>query len=233
MVTVDFSELNLTPGCAVLDAGCGTGRHLRALAKLPGLTIVGIDRNEKDTEKALQSLLQMPDALSRDYRVLTADISALPFDDGTFECVICSEVLEHIADHEKALGEVVRVLKPRGRLVVSVPRYFSERICWLISSDYYNEKGGHVRIYTKKEMRAMLDRQGVTCWKINYKHALHAPYWWLKCLVGLKNETHVLVKLYKRFLEWDIMRKPRAVRIVEDLLNPLIGKSVVYYLKKG
>jgi hypothetical protein len=79
----------------------------------------------------------------------------------------------------------------------------------------------------------MLTRQGFKCWKINYKHALHSPYWWLKCLVGLKKEDHPLVKYYRKFLEWDIMKKPRSVRMLEDFLNPIMGKSIVYYLKKG
>ncbi|MFO7568368.1 MAG: methyltransferase domain-containing protein [Smithellaceae bacterium] len=233
MITVDFHELNIKPGYTILDAGCGSGRHLRGLAKLPGLKIVGVDRNPKDVAAAMASLKNMPDAQSEDFQVMSADINSLPFEDGYFDCVICSEVLEHIYEHEEALAELVRVLKPQGQLVVSVPRYFSERICWLISPAYYNEEGGHIRIYKKNQMRKMLDRQGITCWKINYKHALHAPYWWLKCMVGLKNETHALVRLYKRFLEWDIMSKPRGVRMAEALLNPFIGKSIVFYLKKG
>ncbi len=234
MVTVDYEKLNLTPGSVVLDAGCGSGRHLRGLAKLPGLKIVGIDRNPKDVEDAKASLANMPDALSKDWSVMTADITALPFDDAYFDCVICSEVLEHIPEHEKALAELVRVLKPKGALVVSVPRYFSERICWMISPAYSNDEGGHIRIYKKKQMQRMFEQHsGMSCWEISYKHALHAPYWWLKCLVGLKNETHLLVRLYKKFLEWDIMKKPRSVRLAEELLNPFIGKSIVFYLKKG
>ena len=147
--------------------------------------------------------------------------------------MICSEVLEHIPDHENAMKELDRILKPQGTLVVSVPRYFAERICWFISREYHNEEGGHIRIYKKKQLRKMLTRQGFKCWKINYKHALHSPYWWLKCLVGLKNEEHLLVKYYRKFLEWDIMKKPRSVRMVEEFLNPIMGKSIVYYLKKG
>ena len=233
MVTVDFHELKLKPGSIVLDAGCGNGRHLRALAKIPGLKIIGIDRNQNDINDALVSLKNIPDALSDDLVVTLADINNLPFEAEYFDCVICSEVLEHIPEHEKALKELVRVLKPQGQLVVSVPRYFSERICWLISPAYYNEEGGHIRIYKEKNLRKMLTKHGITCWKINYKHALHAPYWWLKCLVGLKNEKNWLIRGYKRFLEWDIMSKPRAVRILEDILNPFIGKSIVFYLKKG
>lgn len=233
MVTVDIHELNLKPQNVVLDAGCGTGRHLRQLLNIPDLKIIGIDKSIEALHEALTSLETIPDAVSVDYLISIADISRLPFADTSFDCIICSEVLEHIPEHELALREMVRVLKPQGTLVVSVPRYFSERICWFISKEYYSEKGGHIRIYKKNNLQKMLTRQGFKCWKINYKHALHTPYWWLKCLVGLKNEEHRLVKYYKKFLEWDIMKKPRLVRILEEFLNPIMGKSIVYYLKKG
>ena len=233
MVTVDFHELKLKPYSLVLDAGCGTGRHLRALAKLPDLTIVGIDRNNAALNDALTSLKNTPDALSDNYLVTRADINKLPFDSASFDSVICSEVLEHIPEHEEALKELMRVLKPQGSLVISVPRYFPERICWFISRAYCNDEGGHIRIYKKKKLQKMLTKQGIKCWKINYKHALHVPYWWIKCLVGHKNEKNWLVKYYKKFLEWDIMHKPLLVRRLEEFLNPLMGKSIVFYFKKG
>jgi 2-polyprenyl-3-methyl-5-hydroxy-6-metoxy-1,4-benzoquinol methylase len=233
MVTVDFHKLKLKPHSLVLDAGCGSGRHLRALAKLSNLNIIGIDKNSSDLNDALTGLENMPDALSDNYLVSRADIKKLPFASASFDCVICSEVLEHIPDHENALKELVRILKPQGDLVVSVPRYFSEKICWLISPAYSSEEGGHIRIYKKKKLQKMLANQGIKCWKINYKHALHAPYWWLKCMFGLKNEKNVFIKYYKKFLEWDIMCKPQFVRFIEELLNPIIGKSIVFYLKKG
>jgi 2-polyprenyl-3-methyl-5-hydroxy-6-metoxy-1,4-benzoquinol methylase len=233
MVTVDINKLNLKPNDTVLDAGCGLGRHLRHLARIPKLNIYGIDKNTWALRETGKSMEAMPDALSKEYLVSIADINKLPFADASFDCIICSEVLEHIPDHKKAIQEFDRILKPQGTLVVSVPRYFTERICWFISHDYYSEEGGHVRIYKKKQLYRMLTGQGFKCWKINYKHALHSPYWWLKCLVGVKNEDHPLVKSYRKFLEWDIMKKPRPVRLLEELLNPLMGKSIVYYLKKG
>jgi hypothetical protein len=51
--------------------------------------------------------------------------------------------------------------------------------------------------------------------------------------VGIKNEENILVKLYHKFLVWDMFCKPRGVRFLEEALNPLIGKSIVFYLKKG
>ena len=233
MVTVDFHRLKLKSQGVVLDAGCGLGRHLRFLAKKPNLKIFGIDKNTGALRGALTSLEKMPDALSKDYLVSEADINMLPFADSSFDCVICSEVLEHIPDHEAAIKELIRILKPQGTFVVSVPRYYSEKLCWLISSDYYHSEGGHIRIYKKKELPEMLMKEGFKCWKINYKHALHMPFWWLKCLVGLKNEENTLVKYYKKFLEWDIMRDHRLIRILEEFLNPIVGKSIVYYFKRG
>ncbi len=233
MVTVEFPELGLKPQGFVLDAGCGLGRHLRFLAKQPNLRIVGIDKNTGALREALTSLENMPDALSKDFLVSEADINRLPFADKSFDCVICSEVLEHIPDHEAAIKELIRILKPEGTFVVSVPRYYSERICWLISHDYCHSEGGHIRIYRKKDLQIMLLKEGFKCRKINYKHALHMPYWWLKCIIGLKNEENFIVKYYKKFLEWDMMKNFWLIRLLEEFLNPIIGKSIVYYFKRG
>jgi hypothetical protein len=63
-------------------------------------------------------------------------------------------------------------------------------------------------------------------------HALHSPYWWLRCAVGLTNDEHVMVRTYRRFLEWDIVNRPRGVRLAERTLDPVLGKSVVIYARK-
>jgi SAM-dependent methyltransferase len=165
--------------------------------------------------------------------VAQADVAGLPFTDGFFDVVICSEVLEHIEDNRAAVAELLRVLKQGGDLVVTVPRFWPERICWAISRAYHSEPGGHVRIYQKQELMSVLEAAGAHCLKIRYRHGLHAPYWWLRCLVGHKNETSPLVKAYRKFLEWDILCHPPLTAWMERMLNPLIGKSIVFYLKKG
>ena len=64
------------------------------------------------------------------------------------------------------------------------------------------------------------------------QHALHAPYWWLKCLVGPTNDTHPAVRAYHRLLVWDIAEAPALTRTTERLLNPVLGKSVVVYSRR-
>jgi hypothetical protein len=66
----------------------------------------------------------------------------------------------------------------------------------------------------------------------HHAHGLHAPYWWLKCLVGTKNDKNPAVAAYHRLLVWDIEKAPRVTRGAERVLNPLVGKSLVVYLVK-
>jgi len=236
VLTVDFSRLDLPKGSWVLDAGCGTGRHLSEAFRRRDVNVVGIDKSRKDADSANRMLNTMIGAAQDGggiKLVCVSDITRLPFDDETFDAVICSEVLEHIPDHRQAISEIIRVLKPGKPLVVSVPRYLPERICWAISDDYHHEEGGHIRIFRKKELINLLENAGTRCNGTAWKHSLHSPYWWLKCLVGHKNDGHPLVRLYHRFLVWDIMKKPFLTRVLDRVLNPVIAKSIVVYLQKG
>lgn len=233
MLTVDFTSLVLKPGMKVLDAGCGTGRHLCEAFRRQGVHVVGIDLNWDDLRKA-QALAALTSAEDSGGRLVAkADVTRLPFKDESFDVVVCSEVLEHIPENRKAVAELLRVLKPGKDMVVSVPRYFPERVCWALSEAYHNEPGGHIRIYRKSELKNLLEKAGAKCWDIRYKHSLHSPYWWIRCLVGHKNETSLPVRLYKKFLEWDIMHHPFWTGYLDRALNPLIAKSIVFYLKKG
>lgn len=236
MLTVDYTKLDLKPGMWVLDAGCGGGRHLSEAFRYRGVHVAGIDMNREDATKARNTLRIMRKEFEDGGGcscVAISDVTRLPFPDEFFDCVICSEVLEHIPEHEQAMREIVRVLKKGKSLVVSVPRYLPERICWALSEDYHTEKGGHVRIYRRQDLIRMLERQGTTLVDTGFAHALHSPYWWLKCFVGHKNNEDPAVKLYHRFLVWDIVKKPFLTRALDRALNPLISKSIVLYMRKG
>jgi SAM-dependent methyltransferase len=141
-------------------------------------------------------------------------------------------VLEHIPADQQALAEITRVLRPGGRLAVTVPAWLPERICWRLSADYHNTPGGHVRIYTRAEMEAKLTAAGLRVGGHHHAHGLHSPYWWLKCAVGVHQDDHPLARAYHRLLVWDIMKRPAVTRLAEQGLNPLIGKSLVIYAEK-
>jgi hypothetical protein len=160
---------------------------------------------------------------------VAGDATAMPFPDGYFDAVIAAEVLEHIPADQAALSELARMLRPGGRAAITVPRWLPERICWRLSDDYHNVPGGHVRIFTLGELRAKLAQAGLTAGGHHYAHGLHAPYWWLKCAVGVRDDQHPLAVAYHRVLVWEIMKQPPVLRLAGHLLNPLIGKSLVLY----
>lgn len=233
MLTVDFSLIPLRPGMRLLDAGCGGGRHICEAYRTGGVHVAGIDLGWEDLCKTRGDLSLLSPGSPGRWLVSRADVARLPFADGLFDVVVCSEVLEHIPECHSAVSELVRVLKPGGDLIVTVPRFWPERICWAISAAYHREPGGHIRIFRKGELLRMVTAAGTRCLRIRYRHALHAPYWWLKCLVGHKNDTFPLVRAYRKFLEWEILRHPPLMAAIDRILNPLIGKSIVFYLKKG
>jgi SAM-dependent methyltransferase len=236
VITIDFTRIaDLGAGCRVLDVGCGSGRHVAAAYRLQGAMVFGVDPCRADLDAA-RDRLRLHDRLGAHgggrWSLGAADARALPCADDAFDLVICSEVLEHVREDRQAVAEITRVLRPGGVLAVSVPRRWPERICWALSETYAAVEGGHVRIYRRRELIALLERAGARAFAVHHAHGLHTPFWWLKCLLGPGRENHRLVSLYHRFLTWDMLRKPRGTRLIEKLLNPVLGKSLVVYLRK-
>jgi SAM-dependent methyltransferase len=157
---------------------------------------------------------------------------ALPFPDASFDRVIASEVLEHVPLDETAMAELARVLRAGGVLAVTVPRFVPELVNWALSDDYHRVEGGHVRIYRRSQLWLRLAGAGLLLRRTHHAHALHTPYWWLRCAVGVRREGHPLVEAYHRLLVWDIERAPKLTRTAEWLLNPILGKSLVAYLER-
>jgi SAM-dependent methyltransferase len=237
MLTVRYERLGLQAGELLLDLGCGFGRHAFEAARR-GARVVAFDYADNELKEVRNTFAAMADAgqitPSALVGTVQGDGTRLPFDDATFDRVIASEVLEHIQDDIAAIGELARVLKPGGTMAVTVPAWLPERVCWALSADYHAPvvPGGHVRIYTKPELQAKLQGAGLVPTGSHKAHALHSPYWWLRCAVGPTNDTNRAVDAYRRVLEWDIVRAPRVTRTADRALNPLLGKSIVVYSTK-
>jgi SAM-dependent methyltransferase len=237
MLTIRFDKLGLRAGDRILDVGSGFGRHVYECARR-GAHVVALDYAAGEVVETRNTLAAMVEAgeITADklIGVLRGDARHLPFPDGTFDVVITSEVLEHIQDDVAAVSEMVRVLKPGGRFAATVPSWFPEVVNWRLSDEYHAPKsaGGHVRIYSRTELRAKLRAAGLEVDGYHRAHALHSPYWWLKCAVGPHDDEHPAVVRYRRFLEWDIIETPRSTRFAERVLSPVLGKSSVHYATK-
>ena len=237
MLTADYDRLGLKAGDRLLDLGCGFGRHAFEALRLGG-RVVACDMAFPELEQVIGTAEAMraageiaPDLLCTS---VNGDGTCLPFADNSFDRIIASEVMEHVPDDLAALDELTRVLRPGGTIAITIPAWFPEKVCWKITDQYHAPAvpGGHVRIYTEEELRQKMRGAGLVPGGSHLAHALHAPYWWLRCAVGPTNDTNPLVKAYTKLLEWDIMSAPKLTRVTEKLLNPILGKSLVVYATK-
>jgi len=234
--TIDFTTLRLEDGERILDLGCGEGRHCITAYLLKNVDAVGVDLSHRDVSTTAARFADFfdPDAPSKSLQLSVTHGQALPFANASFDKVICSEVLEHIPDYPAVLQEITRVLKPGGVLGISVPRFFPEWVCWQLSDEYHEVEGGHVRIFNASHLREDIESLGFVFYQKHWAHALHVPYWWLKCAFWKHegDQDAAIVRAYHRFLVWDLMKKPLVTRVLERLLNPVMGKSVVMYFVK-
>ena len=237
MLTVRYDRLGVQPGDRLLDMGAGGGRHaFEALRR--GADVVAFDRSLPDLIEAgglLLAIIQeggLPAGNAAG--CVQGDALTLPFAEGSFERIIASEVMEHIGDDRGALRELVRVLKPGGTIAITVPTFGPELMCWALSSQYHApaQPGGHVRIYRRSELAQRMAEAGLTLTGHHHAHALHSPYWWLKCAVGVARNDHPLVKRYHDFLVWDLTKRPAVTTIADKMLNPILGKSLIMYARK-
>ena len=148
--------------------------------------------------------------------------------------VIAAEVLEHIDEDGAAIAELFRVLRPGGAASRSPCRAGGR-----------SGSAGRSRASTTRSPVATCASTGAASWPSacgdaglvvapphHHAHALHSPYWWLRCALGMSREQALVARLYHRFLVYDLMRRPRWTRRLERALNPVLGKSVVLYARR-
>lgn len=235
MLTVDFGLFPIREGERVLDVGCGSGRHSWHVCKLDHCSLCAMDYDLESLQKNRYMLTQ----IEREYQVraewgvLQGNAMRLPFKDGCFDRIICSEVLEHVVDDEQGVRELVRVLKDDGTLAVSVPAYLPEAIFWKLSEAYHSNPGGHIRIYRERDLIKLLTRNHLSVYAVRHKHAFHSIYWLLRCLFGVRNEKAPIPCIYHKFLTLQMDGRAPFLQRLESLFDHLFPKSVVVYLRKA
>lgn len=101
-----------TEAQSLLEVGSGDGYMLKALSDLP-VALTGIEISEKRIERSRQLVPQA--------EIVAGDAREMPFESRSFDLVVCSEVLEHVPEPERAIAEMKRVVRPGGLVIVTVP----------------------------------------------------------------------------------------------------------------
>lgn len=181
-LSIDPRLLPARPGARVLDVGCGDGRHI-AEAASRGAYAVGLDydRSELVGARARTSVQRVD--------LVVGDATRLPFRDGAFDAVVCTETLEHLPDDAGAMREIARLLVPGGRLLGAVPSHFTELVYWRLSRGYWHTPGGHVRIYSPLGLKRRLRAAGLPLSSVRYVHFIDSLVWLRFCLTDFLRPT--------------------------------------------
>lgn len=140
----------------ILNIGSGTGGNNLMLEKYG--SVRGIDKSEEAAAHAKK----------RGYETTIADATSIPFLENSFDIAVALDVLEHIQDESEALKEWLRVLRPGGKLIISVPAYQ-----WLWS--FHDEALHHFRRYTASGLNRTLNLAGFKVLKRTYAIVFSLP----------------------------------------------------------
>lgn len=141
-------------GMRILDVGCGEGNLGRDLLLRGAREVVGIEINESAARRASAVL----------DHVHIASVNDVDLRDQQFDAVVFADVLEHLADPETTLKQVLRSLMPGGKVLISVPNNRFYVALWRLAIDRweYADRGiydrTHLRLFTRSSLLALLQR---------------------------------------------------------------------------
>lgn len=147
-----FLRAEARPGDRALDLGCGEGVLTALLSDAAG-EVVGADVAQAALDRAGAAHPGL------DFRLVPID-GPLPFEDGWFDLVWSSEVIEHVADTARWLSEVRRVLAPGGRLALTTPSHGRLRVALAGMERFSEPLGDHLHLYTARSLHALLEEFG-------------------------------------------------------------------------
>lgn len=191
----------------ILDAGCGNAWVARHFCPR-GVKACSMDISTVNPQRALEKY-----PYDNHYGIV-ADAYRLPFREGVFDCIIASEIIEHVPDPGAFIGSLLPVLKPGGRLIITTP--YDEKIQYYlcIHCNRPTPQHAHIHSFTMKKLLALTPPERVAGRRI-YTFGN-------KALIRLK--AHVFLK-YLPFRAW---------RLLDRLANRIIRKPsrIMYVLER-
>lgn len=151
----------------ILDTGCGSGWAADVLVP-KGHRVISMDISTRNPILALKRLPHPGHA------ALTADVFCLPFRENAFDCIIASEILEHVSDPEIFITSLVRVLKPGGILIITTP--YNEKIEYslCVHCNKMTPRHAHLHSFDEKNIIQYLPGKGISYRVLSYSSKLLA-----------------------------------------------------------
>ncbi len=216
-------------GLHLLDIGSAEGHNSIAL-KAKGATITAIEIDPNLVEDFNNN------AAAKGITIIEGDATNMPFKANSFDGAILLEVIEHIKPTEQLLQEVNRVLKPGGVLCIGVPTGYTERVYWRLHPGYASN-ATHVKIFSKRQLKELIEAAGYRVLKIETKNFVPAISWFFHALLRSKSDhtgkilnhsgvDRVLNSFFKTWAKTPVLNRGLG------LMSQHFGKSWYFYCEK-
>lgn len=193
-------------GKTILDLGCGKGYMGKELQE--GNTVVFAEINQR-LLKHVKGIKVILDAVN------------MPFKQGTFDYVICSDVLEHIKDDKKVLRNIYRILKPKGKAIIALPAYSK-------LYGHHDELLHHYRRYDKKSFIKTAKQAGFKIRYLRYSLSLLFLPFLVNQLIVKSGKAYI----GKSKIEKKILPLLNFITFVESNIKLPFGINLVFVLEK-
>jgi SAM-dependent methyltransferase len=209
----------------VVDVGCGDGAFIHFCAR-QGAEVIFIDRDEAALARTTAKIEASP---ARAHRGIRSDCDPIPLADNSGDLVICTEVLEHVPDPEKFLLELIRVARPGGQLLITVPDSRSEHFVGATAPPQYFQEPNHIRIFSSQQFRELVLSAGLEIESQQFMGCFWSIYWplsWLTCEPGSGlpvDNPHPITDHWTRL--WQAVQDHPQGHKIREALNQLLPKS--------
>jgi ubiquinone/menaquinone biosynthesis C-methylase UbiE len=221
----------VSPGMRVVDVGCGVGQYSNFCARL-GAEVTALDIQE---DKLASLGANLPESVPGSIKGIVSDCDPIPLPDNFADLVVCTEVLEHVPSPQGLCAEMLRIVKPGGKLVISVPDDRSEQLIKEVAAPSYFEEPNHIRIFSRDSFTRLILESGMEIERTEATGAFWSMFFlfkWATALPGesLIDDVHPVTQAWAE--TWhELLKLPDSDSIVRAM-NDALPKSQFIIARK-
>lgn len=218
----------IDPEDIVVDVGCGDGGNLNFCA-IRGATLIGVDL---DPNAVSAAATRLGEDGQRRTQLHTAAAEQVPVDTGLATRVICAELLEHVADPQVVMAELVRVGQPGALYLITVPDEVGETVQLHRASAEYFQPPNHIRIFSREQFNELVADSGLEILATSLYGFFWNIWWALFWETGteLSNPDHPTLHEWTKL--WRDLLQTESGRQLRDKLDKVAPKTQVIVARK-
>jgi len=229
-----IKNLGISHSSLIADIGCARGDVTLYLSERARF-VVGVDLSKNLIREFYTNINKK--GLNNKCFALLGLGEAIPLASQSFDVVICRELLEHVQEPFKIIKEIYRILKPGGKLLITVPTFNTEYIFSRMHPNWLTYCG-HCNVFRKNDIINLLKDNGFSLLSVYKKNFFYTYFWFFHCFLKTKFDCTGRPLEHKKltsilFYLWNLLSVVRLQKIVNKIGDKFLGKSYYFICKKS